>query len=430
MALVIKNKSRQCKNYIIFIVGLVGLFAIIDSPLSQAGTVHSPAKPTVNNVGYSQLLISRHHPTLASNGHKKAESNDTTNANTKTTQSSINCTTSIGMRINLSSSSSFHLQKLAEYEQVCNSGIVDRISFFTSIPTTIQQANEYAADVAAQLREFSSYGVSPLVFLEPTTESGLIDMSSYRTGAYDAAINAYFAALKSYQITDEMMGIWIPFPEGNLPVWSSVDPNDFAACVAKTITYQKSYFPFSRAGILLDTLTYPASSSWQGESAVSLAPYVRNIPSGLVDNFGLQGFPWSAAADEGGYTNGTPRNYLRIDFAAEAANILGVKDIWLNTGSYGVIYANQQSRQITATPEQRLALLNEAMDGANTLKSQGFNISMHLFAENKSNTIEATDWSYWPSGGADASPATYVFKSFVHNLQSSNIPLWLFDSKE
>lgn len=298
------------------------------------------------------------------------------------------------------------------------------------MPTTAQEAREYASDVTVQLKEFAKYGITPLVFLEPTTASGLVDMKAFRAGNYDTAIDTYFAALKAAQITDQMMGTWVPFPEGNIPVWTSLEPGDFAASVTKTVSFQKKYFPASKASIMLDNLSYPSSGSWSGGKAVSLVPYVSGIPSGLIDSVGLQGFPWAPAANEGGPNNGTPKSYLRVSLAAELARALGVKNIWLNTGTFGVKYAGQPTRQVAVSAEQRLALLTETVAQAKTLQASGFAVSMHLFAEDKSRVAEATDWSYWTSGQSASSPSTNVFKIFAHDLQVSNIPLWLFDTDE
>jgi len=436
MTLVIKKRLNRQRVQTIIAIWIVGITALIGAPLSQAVTVHSPSKLLTKDV-YSSQSIQIDLPVRSKTSNKKtALPNKTTNKKVSSSTvteitpipRSTDCKSSKSMQPGLSTATAPQLKKLAQYEQVCESGIITQLSFFIATPTTIQEANEYATDVAMRLREFSDYGISPLVFLEPTTSSGFINIADYRSGAYDSVMDAYFAAIKAAGITDAMMGTWVPLPEGNIPVWTSLDPNDFATSVTKTITYQKKYFPNSKASILLDTLTYPKAGSWDGGQAISFIPYIKDIPVGLIDSFGLQGFPWSPPANEGGSTNGSPNNYLQINLASEAARTLNVKDIWLNTGTFGVKYANQTSRQVTVSPEQRLALLTEVVTEAKTLQSQGFVVSIHLFAEDKSRVPEATDWSYWPSGSASTSPATYVFKTFVHDTQAASIPLWLFDT--
>jgi hypothetical protein len=340
-----------------------------------------------------------------------------------------NCTTNETKRTGLAESSSPQLKKLAQYEAVCGSAIVSQMSFFVPTPTSSSEARADAADVAAQLHEFAKYGVTPLVFFEPSTESGPVSLANYRAGKYDAALDTYFDAIKQAGVTDAMMGTWVPIPEGNLPEWTSLDPAVFAGCVTKAVTFQKKHFPGSKASVMLDTLTYTQLGDWDSGHTVSLLPYVRGIPAGLIDSFGLQGFPWSPPSYDKSPANGRPQDYLRVDLAAEAAHELGTKNIWLNSGTFGTAYAGQNG-QVTVTPTQRLSLLNDVVTQIKTLQGQGFTVAMHLFSENKSHTPEAIDWSYWPDGNYAASPSTYAFRAFVHNLQVVGAPLWLFDTTE
>lgn len=428
MTLVIEKRLYQKRRHAIVAAGTVGVAFLISAPFTYALTAHSPSTSLAKANAASH--VAKNSAPLGATTSKTKGTNKVAAVVSSVIAPATDCTSSSPMHVGLVSANSSQLKKLAQYEQVCGSGIISHLSFFTPIPTTLQEAHDNAADVIAQLREFSSYGISPLVFLEPTTNSGLINMSEYRAGKYDAALDAYFATIKAAGITDTMMGTWVPFPEGNIPVWSSVDPNDFAASVTKTVTYQKKYFPASKASIMLDTLTYPTASSWDGGKAVSFLPYVQNIPAGLIDSVGLQGFPWMSPANEHGPSNGAPSDYLRVDLAAEMARALHVKDIWLNTGTLGVQYANKKGQQVTITPQQRLTQLSEVVDEVKNLQSQGFAVAVHLFAQDKSTVAEATDWSYWPTGHADTSPVTYVFKAFVHDLQATNADLWLFDTDE
>lgn len=407
-------------------IGAVGIIALVSAPLSQA-TVRSPSRPVAKNTSSTASKQTRSPADQSAN---KKKTLPKVAAPAPLAIRSANCTTSVKMRPGLAGAASSQLRKLAQYEQACASTVANQLSFFVPTPTTAQEARDYAADVAVRLREFAAYGISPLVFFEPTTGSGLVNLANYRAGNYDPALDAYFAAIKNAGITDVMMGTWVPLPEANIPVWTSLDPNDFAGCVVKAVTYQKKYFPASKASVMLDTITYPTAGSWSGGRAISLLPYVQNLPAGLIDSVGLQGFPWSPAANESGPTNGGPRDYLRVELAAEAARALHVKDVWLNTGTFGVKYAGSAATRVTISPEQRLVLLTEVIARAKTLQAQGLKVSIHLFAEDKSRVAEATDWSYWPNGQVAASPSTYAFKAFAHDLQAAGIPLWLFDAGE
>jgi hypothetical protein len=354
---------------------------------------------------------------------------------TASTQASVN---SAGLRLascagfspktpGLAEAPSSQLRKLAQYQQVCGGQLAGRSSFFVPTPTTVAEAQSYANDIVATLQTYARYGVAPLVFMEPTSAAGpQLDLTQYRNGAYDAALDAYFADIKAAGITDSTMGMWVMLPEANLPEWTSVDPATFAANVTKVAQFQKKYFPASQTAIMLDSKTYPLASSWSDGAYTSLVPYVQSIPKGLIDSFGLQGFPWSPPANAPGPSLDDPKVYLRTDLAAEAARSLGVTNIWLNTGTFSRQHTTTAAETVTMDPAGRQRLLDGALAGAKSLQSQGFTVSMHLFAQDKTTTGEAIDWSYWKTPGDSAN--TDVFTTFVHDLTAANMPLWIFDT--
>jgi hypothetical protein len=320
------------------------------------------------------------------------------------------------------------LRKLAQYEQLCGGDLVARSSLFAPTPDTVAAAQSDANDMSIRLEDYASHNVTPLVFFEPDTDSGTnLDLDAYQAGDYDDALDSYFSDLKADGITDSMMGMWVLLPEGNIPVWTSVDPSTFVADVTLTAQYQKKYFPNSQDAILLDSETYPSASSWDGGAYISLLPYVQGIPAGLINSFGLEGFPWAPPANQSGDTEYNPRVFLRTDLAAAAARTLGVSNIWLNTGTFNQMYTQDSAQTVTASPFERQTILYGILEQAEALKSQGFDVEVHLFAQNKSNVAEATDWSYWQSQPGD-SPSTAVLTTFIHNLTVNNIPLWLFDT--
>lgn len=321
------------------------------------------------------------------------------------------------------------LHKLAEYEQVCGGAFIDRDSFFIPTPANSSQAQTYAQDVARQLKDYAAAGVKPLVFMEPANDSGNLDLKAYQAGAYDTVLDSYFAAIRAQGVTDATMGLWVLLPEGNTPVWSSVDPNVFSSVVTRTATFQKKHFPASQTAIMLDSQTYPSTTGWDDGAYLSLLPYVQNIPKGLIDSFGLQGFPWASPANQNQASVYDPGSYLRVDLAAQAARSLGLNSVWLNTGSFHQMYTQDSHQTVTATPLQRQAMLTGTVAQAKALRADGFSVAIHLFAENKSGTSEAVDWSYWRDPSA-ADVNTEIFKTFVHDAQTDNIPLWLYDSDQ
>jgi len=323
----------------------------------------------------------------------------------------------------LSASSEPLLRKLAVYERSAGGAVASGMMIFTDIPSGQNAAASAASEMAARLKSFSAYGLKPVVIMEPVINGSPVNFGNYKNGGYDGVLNKYFSSLKSNGITDADMGMWVFFPEANLPEWGPVDIADFAPNVTRTVGIQKKYFPASQSSILLDAQSYPAGgTSWDNGAYVSLAPYVSGIPKGTLDSFGLQGFPWAPPANEGGPASYDPSVYLKASLASQAAQILGTNNVWFNTGTYGSKYTNNTSQVIHLSPYQRQQLLNGVLSQAATLKGQGFTVEVNLFSEDKSNTAEATDWSY---GSTDEQA---VFKTFCQQLYTADISLWLFDA--
>jgi hypothetical protein len=153
-------------------------------------------------------------------------------------------------------------------------------------------------------------------------------------------------------------------------------------------------------------------------------PFVRGIPGGLVDSFGIQGFPWGA--QYGDPANLNPRSYLPVQLAIEAAKAAGARQLWFNTGTFHSFTADARHPQ-TLTPAQRRAILETVLAQAKEAQAAGLEVAVHLFNEDKSKTDEKIDWSYWSAGDTKDSPDTQVFKDFVTGVRAAHIGLWLFD---
>jgi hypothetical protein len=223
--------------------------------------------------------------------------------------------------------------------------------------------------------------------------------------------------------------MWVYFPEADIPTWGPTDPGVFSGNVTRSVQIQKGVFPGSQASILLDAMSYPAGSSgWDNGAYVSLAPYVNNIPKGLLDSFGLQGFPWTPPANGAGSANLNPSTFLNYKLAAEAAKILGTSNIWLNSGTFRASYTNKASQTVSMSSLQRQSILNGIAAQATTLHSSGYLVAVNLFSQDKSNTGEAIDWSYFKTGAANQSPDTAILKNFIGQLHAAGIDFWLFDT--
>ena len=330
---------------------------------------------------------------------------------------------------NLVGSPAPELRKLNDYVKLCDGNPSNRSMIFTDMPNSDENAREKAKQMATTLKEFDRLKVAPLVIMEPETTWGTIDFKEFSGGFYDAWIDAYFKYLKAEGVTDKQMGMWVPFPEANLPYWNHANskPEDFSINVTKVISMQKRHFPASKASIMLNSATYETDDfDWRRGEYLSLVPYLRGIPPGLIDSFGYQGLPWMPAAGAGGSGVVDTNEYLDHKIAKEAADTLGVKSIWFNTGTFGRKYTLDPEKAIIMPPEQRKDILAGVIVQAKKLRDQGYSVSVNLFAQDKSQVAEATDWSYWTKDSLNT-PDAVVFADFASTLKKESVELWLFD---
>lgn len=331
---------------------------------------------------------------------------------------------------NLDKANDPQLKKMAEYQSLCGSLPASHVMIFSDMPKDDGEAKEKAKKMAATLKEFALYNVRPVVIIEPVTSWGYVDFEEFKTGFYTPWLATYFAELKAEGITDETMGIWAPFPEANLPYWNrnNATPEDFGAMVNIYLTTAKAMFPNLEASILLNSATYTADDfDWERGEYISLIPYVKTIQKGLVQSFGLQGFPWAPPANQTGQPIFDASEFLNYKLAQEAADTLGVKKIWFNTGTFKTKYADDELREKMVPPEKRADILTGILTQAQTLETKGYEVSISLFSENKNTATEATDWSYFTSNTIRTSPDSPVFTNFAARLNESKIDLWLFD---
>jgi hypothetical protein len=414
MSLTVSRRRERIKRY-----GMASMYVVLAValvvPAYQGDAVKSPSSLSTE----PKSSVAEAEPKAAV---KKEEAKSTRPAASQVPLLPANCNNGVAMRPSLSSAQMPQLRQLARYESLCASRPVSKMSFFLATPTNQAEAQEYATYAAKRLKEMSQNDVAPLVFFEPSTQMGVIDLSAYANGQYDQHVDAFFASIKNQGVNDSMMGTWVPVPEGNTPQWSTLDPTVYGKAVTKSVQMQKRHFPSSKSALLLDSVTYGGSPEWDDGKSVSLAPYLSAIQPGIIDSFGLQGLPWVAAGNAS-ITNGPVSGYMRHDLAVEAAKILNVREVWFNTGSFGRKYVGTP-KEVSIADGVRATTLQGVVGEASKAKAYGFDVSIHLFAENKSAAREATDWSYW------STPASQeVLKRFIQDSQKANLGLWLYDTQ-
>lgn len=322
------------------------------------------------------------------------------------------------------------LSTLGKYQKVCNSFVSDKMMIFIDMPKDNSVAKKSAQKLSERLKEFTKYGITPIVVVEPASDWGLVDFQEFNTGFYDSWIDTFFKSLKSYGVEQKDMGVWVPFPEANIPTWNRAGstPKDFSLGVNRYGKLLLQNYPETHISILLNSATYDNTDyDWLYGEYVSLKPYVENLDKNIVKSVGLQGFPWLPQATSASNPLTNAREFLNNKLIKEAADILGTKEVWFNTGTFKAKYTNDAENRIDVGYEARKQILDGIANEAVALKNDGYNVFINLFSEDKSNTAEATDWSY-DLNDTSSMEAT-VFKDFVTKLYEKKIGLSLFDQK-
>jgi len=321
-----------------------------------------------------------------------------------------------------------NLNRLRDYQTVCQSFVTSKLMVFTTFSDSPAAAQADAASMAAKLKLFKQSGVTPFVMAEPYISSGAMSYRAYLAGDYDAAMTQYFQQLKNDGVTDSMMGTWVPFPESNVPGWNNMgtEPHDYALCVNKYLSLLKQYFPGAKGSILLSATTYePDDTNWENGNYISLSPYVDALDRNLVTSVGIEGFPWMSNAKQAPHTIFNAAEFLQPDLAIGMAQVLRTRDIWINTGTFDGKYTNDASKTVHMSVTERKAILDDVLQVATNLRDyqeNQYRVSVNLFSEDKSNTTEATDWSYFQNASSEA-----VLKDFLVQANKDSVPISISD---
>ncbi len=322
-----------------------------------------------------------------------------------------------------------NLERLKEYQDVCSSYVTNKMMVFTTFAQDDASAAAAAASLAHTLKQFKQSGVTPLVVAEPYITGGAMSYQNYLAGNYDSGMDAFFQHLQADGVTNDMIGTWVPFPESNVPGWNNIgtEPHDFALCVNKYLTLLKQYYPSAQGTILLSATTYqPDDINWNNGDYESLSPYVDGIDSKLVTSVGIEGFPWMSNAQQTKRTIFSASEFLQPDLAIGMAQVLHTRDIWINTGTFASKYTNDPSKTVTLTVAEREEILSDilsvAVNNVQNYNENQYRVSINLFSEDKSNTDEATDWSYFQNSESQA-----ALKSFLSQAHADGIPVSISD---
>jgi hypothetical protein len=330
-------------------------------------------------------------------------------------------------KINLGNSSSTFLKQLKKYQEICGSKAADKFMVFTQIPSTTNSVQPLVNEIVAVLKEFSSYGITPVIIAEPSDGDIQLSFKDFAKGVFNPVLDKYFAAIKNAGISNEQMGIWVPFPEANIPVWNSIGstPSDFGLLINNYSTSLKKYFPTTQISVLMNYTSFdPSDKQYSNPKIANFDEYLKNIKPGTVNSFGMQGFPWVEPNKSTNVSVSDPQVFLQSANAIKAANQLGVNTIWFNSGTIASKYTQSSNMRVNIKASDRQLINNNKINLFNQVKNAGYKVWVNEFVEDKSNTAEQTNFSYLQTAQDQA-----VFKDFAKKLSDNGISLSLFDSE-
>jgi hypothetical protein len=336
-----------------------------------------------------------------------------------------NC--NVQAKINLGIPTSRFLKQLQKYQDICGSKVADKMMVFTQIPSNPNSVQPLVNEIAYILKEFSVYGITPVIIAEPNDGPNMLSFTDFANGAYNPVLDQYFTALKNTGITDRQMGIWVPFPEPNIPVWNSIGsvPSDFGLLINNYSSSLKKQFPTTPVTVLMNYTSFdPSDKSYSSPKISNFDEHLKNIKPGMVNSFGMQGFPWVESNRPSNGSINDPQVFLQPANAMRAANQLGVNTIWFNSGTVSSKYTQQPNLKVDIAPAERRQVNNNKVALYNQIKNAGYKVWVNEFTQDKSNTAEQTNFSYLQTANDQA-----VFKDFAKKLNDSGISLSLFDSE-
>lgn len=324
-----------------------------------------------------------------------------------------------------------YLVKLKAYQDMCQSFVTDTLMVFTGFPQDVTTAEADATVMAKKLILLNASGIKPIVVAEPYATSGAVSYRDFMNGKYDLTLQIYFKKIHDLGVTDKMMGTWVPFPESNTPNWNNKDtePRDFALCVNKYLSAYKKQFPSAQGSILLNATTYdPNDLEYDNGDYLDLTPYIQDIDKSLISSLGIQGFPWISNATMKRRDIFRASEFLQPDLAISAARELRTRNIWFNTGSFARKYTNDPTKLMTVSSSDRRAILSGILETANSVQDyqqNNYRVSVNLFSEDKSDTNEATDWSYFQNDDSKT-----ILRYFLSEAQNLDIPISIYDKSK
>lgn len=313
------------------------------------------------------------------------------------------------------------IQSINYYKRLNSNLKVKKGMVFINMPSNQQGIDDATSYLASLFKSFQTNKIEPLIVVEPSNENGPISFDSIANGEYNNNFDLFFNSLANKYDSTKLNTTWVPFPEPNIPnTWNNnnFDVRSFGYMFNNFSRIQKSNLSNSKSTILLNNKTYDSNDiNWSNGEYKSFTGYIENIDKGLIDSFGIQGFAWNYSNPTWSLKNA--KTIIQSSLLTEAAQTLGLKSIWANTGTdrffkdNSIVYevSNRDRNQINTDLSSELVKFT----------SQGYNVEVNLFLEDKLNTNEGRDWSYYTTN-----EDRKVFSNFTNSLQRGNVSISIF----
>ncbi len=326
-------------------------------------------------------------------------------------------------------SNTYEIYSSGKYEQAYRQEFIDKAMIFTTMPVDEYDAIPMATKMAAKIHELEKHDLTPIVIVEPDSSWGLLSFKELANGLYTKGISRYFEILKLRGVEEEALGLWIPFPEPNVPHWNTQDstPEDYALAVNLYVSAMKSVYPSAKAGILLNSMSYkPNDTNWNNGRFVSFMPYLQKLDANQIDFFGIQGFPWLPRAKQRNVSAITDaQTFLAVKFVEEAMDYLETNYLFVNTGVFKSKYVNVAKDKITLKVKERDSIMQSITSQILKFKEKYDTVLVNYFAEDKSQKAEATDWSFLPNQNNGYDDQFVLFES-VYKLTEGGVEVTIF----
>lgn len=290
-----------------------------------------------------------------------------------------------------------YIKKLNEYQTICDSFAFNQMMIFSYMPQGNEAIANEAKNLGSKILAFEKIGIKPLIVFEPTAETGNLNFKKLENNEYKPTLKQFISALIANGVNENNIGDIIPFPEPNIPAWDRLNatPKSFALSFNNFVETIREDFKDMKGITLLNTKTYQESDkNWAFGKIESPKPWVEDIKKEYLLKVGLQGFPWQSPNNEKILLDTDVKEYLPLSSIDEMIKVTQTKEIFLNTGTFYKKYTQDKKRSISVSAKERKKILEELLYQSNKIQEKGVNLTINLFAEDKSKTPEDTDWSY------------------------------------